>query len=298
MITKISNKLKLISSSSKLLVIGTLREEVDEILNKYFIQKEYINLNENSLKMFNNTYYEQFNIIIFSFNKNDFDLYRQNFTNFPNNSICIIDEPTYIDFKPYLNSSFSTLINPFVEDILLEKVFALLSVFEMENILKTKEKVVSRFKNDNTNNEIDEFLDKYSGEIMFINDDLNDSLERLKDLEITKEIFSKVSATLINLSNIMMKNKNLLHLSTLFSEFSQFLDSLVLEEIEPSRYCTFDYLTKIIEDLTIYIDELFVYRLFKDVKVFEDSMSNNIDYLEAQLLGLSEFDESDNLEFF
>lgn len=298
MITKISNKIHLLSASSKLLVVGTLSKELEEIVDKYFTHKAYLNLNNDSLDNLNESYYKEFNIILFAFTKSDFNLYSKRFKKLPHKTICVIEEEIFIDFKSFLNSSFSTLINPFEEEVFLEKVFALLAIEEVENILKRKEKVVNRFVDDDTNNEVDEFLDKYSGKIMFINDDLNESLERLKDLDVSEENFKKISLSLVNLSNVMKMNKNLLSLSTLFLEFSQFLNSLVLQDIEPSRYSAFDYLTKIIEDLTIYIDELFVYKLFKDVGIFEDSMSNNILYLEAQLFGLEEDDSNDNLEFF
>lgn len=298
MITKISNKIHLLSSSSKLLVVGTLSKELEETLDIYFTNKVYLNLNSSSLDNLNESYYKEFDIILFAFTKSDFNLYSKQFNSLPNKAICIIDDEIFIDFKSFLNSSFSTLVNPFDEEIFLEKVFALLAIEEVESILKRKEKVVNRFVDDDTNNKVDEFLDKYSGKIMFINDDLNESLERLKDLEVSEENFKKISLSLVNLSNVMKMNKNLLSLSTLFLEFSQFLNSLVLQDIEPSRYSAFDYLTKIIEDLTIYIDELFVYKLFKDVGIFEDSMSNNILYLEAQLFGLEEDDSNDNLEFF
>ena len=298
MITKISNKIHLLSSSSKLLVVGTLSKELEETLDIYFTNKVYLNLNSSSLDNLNESYYKEFDIILFAFTKSDFNLYSKQFNSLPNKAICIIDDEIFIDFKSFLNSSFSTLVNPFDEEIFLEKVFALLAIEEVESILKRKEKVVNRFVDDDTNNKVDEFLDKYSGKIMFINDDLNESLERLKDLEVSEENFKKISLSLVNLSNVMKMNKNLLSLSALFLEFSQFLNSLVLQDIEPSRYSAFDYLTKIIEDLTIYIDELFVYKLFKDVGIFEDSMSNNILYLEAQLFGLEEDDSNDNLEFF
>lgn len=202
----------------------------------------------------------------------------------------------YIDFKKYINISFATLLSPIDEDTLLYKIYARLAIIETNGFLKTKEKVLNKYKNDSINNEIDTFLDQYSGSIMFINDDLNDSLKRLKDLEISKEVFSDISANLVELSNIFAQNKKLDQLSTLFLEFSQFLNSLDFESIEPSRFEAFDYLTTIVEETTLYIDELFVYRLFKDVSVFEYSIANNIEYFESKLFGNDEKNE-DNLSF-
>lgn len=298
MISKISNKINLLSQSSKILIVGKTDDISNDIVNKYFTHKEYLDLNENTLNILSENFYEQFNIILFSLDKEEFDIFNKNSIKIPKNSLFIINDELYLDFKIYLNRVSALLIKPVKEDELSSKIYSLLSTNEADKLLKTKEKVINKYKNEDINDDIDTFLDKYSGEIMFINEELNDNLGSLQDLDMSKEVFSNISLSLVKLSNVMKKNSNLLHLSTLFSEFSQFLDALELEKVEPSRYSAFDYLTNIIEDLTIYIDELFVYRLFKDVKVFEDSMSNNINYFESQLFGLDEKDESDNLEFF
>lgn len=297
MITKISNKISLLSSSSKLLFIGKLDDSLVEIIDKYFDHKEYIDLNYDTLDMLTESFFEQFDIVVFSFEKEEFQSFNKEFNQIPKKSICIISDEIYLDFKNYLNSVNSVLLNPVKEEAFLEKIYMLLSVNETEKTLKTKEKVINKYKNENINDDIDIFLDKYSGEIMFINENLNESLESLNNLDMSKEVFSDISLDLIKLSNVMKKNINLIHLSDLFLEFSQFLDSIDIKNIEPTRYSAFDYLTNIVEDLTLYIDELFIYRLFKDVKIFEDSMSNNISYFETKLYGINN-EDNDNLEFF
>ena len=75
------------------------------------------------------------------------------------------------------------------------------------------------------------------------------------------------------------------------------MTQLDLSSISAENYDAFDYLTTIVEDITIYLDELFVYKLFKDVHVFEDSLENNIKYFEDSLCNKVEEDD-DNLEFF
>jgi len=298
MITKISNKISLLSTSSKILVIGSLENNLTLTIDKYFEHKEYLTFNLNTLNILNESLFEQFDIVIFSFGKEEFEILNKSSIKIPKNSICIICDDIYLDFKVYINEINSILLNPVEEDSLLDKIYSILSFNELENLLKTKKKVINKYKSEHINEDIDIFLDKYSGEIMFINEDLTVDLEALKNLDMSKEVFSNISASLIKLANVMRKNINLDHLGTLFFEFSQFLDAIEIDKIEPSKYSAFDYLSHIIEDLTLYIDELFVYRLFKDVKVFEDSMSNNISYFEAELYGLEIDSNSDNLEFF
>jgi hypothetical protein len=147
---------------------------------------------------------------------------------------------------------------------------------------------------------IDEFLDKYSGSIMFINDDLNENLEKLKDLDISKETFKSVSTNLTQLALVFQKDKKLEHIAELFLEFGQFLEHIDFEGIEPSSYGAFDLLTTIIEDLRIYINDMFVSKVLKDVYIFEDSMQNNINYFKDKLFDskLDNEDKDEDLEFF
>lgn len=298
MMIKLSNKFAQLASTATLLLIGIVDDDVDAVINKYFNHKETMDITTSSLEILNQTLFEQFDIVLFSFTKESFDLYFQTHQSIPEHSIVLLTDELYLDFKSYLNLVFSTLLYPINEDLFLHKIYALLAIKEHENLLKTKEKILNKYKTDTVNDNIDTFLDRYSGSIMFINDDLNDNLNRLKNLEMSKEVFSNISINLIKLKNVLEHNKSLVTISSMLLEFSQFLDAIKFETIEPSRYIAFDYLTKIIEDITIYIDELFVYKLFKDTKLFEDSIANNIGYFEAQLLGLNDDSDIDNLEFF
>jgi hypothetical protein len=132
---------------------------------------------------------------------------------------------------------------------------------------------------------------------MFLNDDLSTNCDRLKDLEISEELFSDISSNILKLNNILKYNKSFDKLSVTFDQLSDFLTTLDFESIKPENYSAFDYLTTIVEDITIYLDELFVYKLFKDVHVFEDSLENNIKFFEDSLNNEVD-EEDDNLEFF
>ncbi|WP_455755965.1 hypothetical protein [Sulfurimonas sp.] len=297
MIEKLSYKMNLLAVNLKVLIVGSLDKKLLKTLDVYFANKEFMDITVDSVDLLNASLYEQFDIVIFSLNKDSLKLYEQDEIVIAKNALYIISDEIYSDFKLYINEINALLISP-SENIFLNKIYMLLGIKETDNLINTKKKILSKHKDDSVNDEIDIFLDKYSGNIMFINDDLNASLNRLKDLEISKEVFSDLTSSLIQLSSIFSENKSLNQVSVLLREFSQFIDTLKVETIEPSRYSAFDYLTYIIEDLTLYIDELFIYKVFKDIHIIQDSMQNNITYFEAQLFGLKEDDNEDNLEFF
>jgi hypothetical protein len=294
---KLSTKLNLLTKNSTILIVGELNKRLSSIVEQHFKHKEHINFTEQSMEILNASFVAKFDITLFILNKNNFEILKEIDIIKSHNIIYLIDDNIYESFRPYINHSFATIVSPVDDDIILEKFYTLLATYEVNNLLKTKEKIVNKYKDETINDDIEPFLDTHSGNIMFINDDLNEQLQKLQNLEISKEIFSNISISLLKLHNILKQNSNLIHLSNLFLEFSQFLDSLDFENIQPEKFSAFDYLTTIIEDITIYIDELFVYKIFKDVKLFEDSMASNMEYFEAKLLG-NDNTNDDNLEFF
>lgn len=296
MVTKFSNKITLLTQNSKVLVIGTLPEQLNQLIDTYFSHKEYIEFNENTIEILNDNLYVQYDIIIFTLNSLSLELFKNTINYFPKHSMVLIESNIYSSLADYINTIFSLSILPISDDLFIDKIYNVLCVEETNKIIKSKEKVINKYKDDDANNNVSEFLDKYHGTIIFLNDDLNDNCERLKDLEISADLFSDISSNILKLNNILKNNKSFNKLSITFNQLSNFLITLDLESIKPENYSAFDYLSTIVEDITIYLDELFVYKLFKDVHVFEDSLANNIKFFEDSLN--NEIDEEDNLEFF
>ena len=296
MISKFSNKITLLTENSKILIIGTLSEELNSSIDAYFTCKEYIEFNENTAEILNDNLYNQYDVILFVLDKLRFSAFKNTFNNFPKHSIVLIELDIYGSFSEYVNTISSLLILPISDELLIEKIYNVLSVEEINKMLKSKEKIINKYKNDDTNNNINDFLDKYHGSIMFLNDDLNENCDRLKDLEISEELFSDIASNLTKLNYILKNNKSFKKISITFEQLNEFLTTLDLSSIRPENYVAFDYLTTIVVDVTIYLDELFVYKLFKDVRVFEDSLENNIKFFEDSLN--NKVSEEDNLEFF
>ena len=291
MITKLSNKINILSSDLKVLIIGKIQNDINEILSKYFSIKEYLEITSDSVDILNGTLYEQFDLIIFVPEDEDY-------TKIPPNAIVILNEINYKSFLNYVNKVYAIAIYPINELEITNKIYGALSILETNSIIKTKEKLINKYKKVTVKHNMTEFLDQNSGTMMFINDDLNETLKKLKELEFSKDILNSISVNLIKLSNVFSSESTLINISIIFKEFAQFLDDLDLESIEPSRYGAFDFLTNIIEDLTMFIDELFIYKIIKDTKLFVDSLKNNIIYFEDKLSGYKKSESDDNLEFF
>lgn len=297
MVTKFLNKITLISQNTNILILGTLTDELTNTIDKYFHRKECIEFNEETIEILNDNLYSQYDLIVFSFTRESFEMFSKSISAFPKNSVVVVESKIYCDLEKYINTITSLVILPINEESFGEKLYNVLSINETNKLLKSKEKIINKYKDDETNTNINEFLDKYHGSIMFLNDDLNENCNRLKDLEVSEELFKEISTNVLKLNGILKYNKSFTKLSATFEQLSDFLTQLDLSSISAENYSAFDYLTTIVEDITIYLDELFVYKLFKDVHVFEDSLENNIKYFEDSLCNKIEEDD-DNLEFF
>lgn len=296
----ISNSFSSISSltrNSNILIIGTIPKVLNTVIDKYFLEKEYIAFNKESIDILNENLYEQYDIILFFVNKEKYEMLHDSITHFPQHSMLVIEDELFKSLMSSLNTIASLSILPIREELFINKIFNVLSIKETNKILKSKEKILNKHKQYEVTNDINEFLDKYNGNIMFLNDDLNENFKRLKDLEISSELFHDIASNILKLGTIFKQNKIFYHWSNIVIDLGNFLSTLDLEKIEPSSYMAFDYLTTIVEDITIYLDELCIYRLFKDVRLFEDSLENNIKFFEDCLI--AKVDENDdNLEFF
>jgi len=296
----ISNSFSSISSltrSSNILIIGSVPKVLNTVIETYFLEKEYIAFNDESIDILNENLYNSFDIILFFLNKEKFEILQDTSTYFPQHSMFIMEDELFKSLSSCINTITSLAVLPISEELFINKIFNVLSIKETSKILKSKEKILNKHKQYEVTNDINEFLDKYNGNIMFLNDDLNENFKRLKDLEISSELFNEIASNILKLGNIFKQNKFFSNWSNIVIDFGNFLTNLDLETIEPSSYTAFDYLTTIVEDITIYLDELCIYRLFKDVRLFEDSLANNITFFEDCLV--AKLDENnDNLEFF
>ena len=99
------------------------------------------------------------------------------------------------------------------------------------------------------------------------------------------------------MANIFSKSEQTSSVTPIYKELATYLRELDLESINPENIKGFSYLSAILQDVSIYLMDMFVDRIFKDVYIFEHSLENNIDFLKNELRGSGEEDAGE-LEFF
>jgi len=172
-----------------------------------------------------------------------------------------------------------------IEDgVFYKKLFGLLS---LKYALKSIKRRALMFRHNNIKNEntLSEFFDIYEGSSLFLSDDLNQKIDELKAGKLSSDFLSEIVGLLKNIADIFSKKEELLPAVGVFEELISFLDDIDINTIEPKNLQGFTYLAEILYDIQIYMLDIFVDRIFKDVRLFKNSLKSNIIFMKNIFLG-------------
>jgi hypothetical protein len=207
-----------------------------------------------------------------------------------------VSEENFINIFSLINKVHSVFTTPIEYDALINKLVVTLSNHHNLNPLKE----VRKLEGKESTKDIDQFLDNYQGMMLFLKEDLIEYDTRIKSGDLSKELIEHIYKSLVQMANIFEKEEYISRVAPIFKEFAQFLSELKIEEIPLSKLDGFEFLSMIIDDLSVYLEEMFISRVFSDVHIFEDSLSNNINYFKKSISKVSDNNtEADGeLDFF
>ncbi|MEA3523506.1 MAG: hypothetical protein U9R50_11105 [Campylobacterota bacterium] len=198
-------------------------------------------------------------------------------------------------YVPLLNISEGVIAEPFDDNILMHKFFTSLSYDSAVSTIANSKHSIVNVKNESCG-VIDEYLDTHEGQILFLSESLQEYVIELDSGELSKELIDSISVKMDEVAKVFANHFYTKRVSPIFDDFSLYLKNLDLSGIDLKNIEAFEYLARIVEDINFYIIEYFVDRVFSDVHVFEDSLSNSIKFMEDKLESKS--DTSSELEFF
>jgi hypothetical protein len=194
-----------------------------------------------------------------------------------------------------INSFDAMLAEPFSKEDLAKKLFTVLSnTYSIKSISNREISLRSEF--DGQEGDLEEFLDTYEGSILFLSEELGELSRALGDGALSHELLFDVATKMEEVSTTFGANNYTKHVSPIFDELASFLRSYSLESVDVEVLEGFDYLARIIDDVSFYITEYFVDRIFTDVYIFEHSLENSIKFMEDKLMK-NDSDQGE-LEFF
>ncbi len=210
-------------------------------------------------------------------------------------TMLIFDPKDFEKLSQTIAIADTIVYHPVAEDLFYKKLFTILSAPYTIKSIGRREIILKQdsVKEDAT----DKFFDTYEGSSLFIADELSDMATRLNSGELSYELFNQIAEKLDEVADIFSKTQYTSSVTPTYKELASFLRNIQLEELQANNLQAFDYLSEIISDVSVYLLDMFVDRIFRDVYVFKDSLRNNVDFMKAKLYGYEDEDNGE-LDFF
>lgn len=206
--------------------------------------------------------------------------------------ILIIPSSNLSKYVETINNVDFILTDNFTTENLSEKLVACLS----DNCsVKTTLNIQDKSEG---NEKIEIFLDTFEGEILFLIEELKNFVKRLEDGELSKKLLKEISTKMQEVAAVFSRHTYTKEVSPIFINLGIYLDLLEIQNIKIENIEGFEYLTRIIDDISSYLFEYFVSRVFVDVYLFQDSLKNSVQFMKNRLKTDDTSNDSSELSFF
>jgi len=297
------NYLQFLAAEYNILYIGKNSEEVYDVASSYFLSTSKVDINKEILAKISSILTKRhINLVVIDVKDNNpiaIDFY---------NAIKALDSKILVMLM--LNSKGCEKLSEIVplvdaitlypvdENIFYKRLFTLLSCSYAMNSIGRR-KIILKQPNV-IEDSMDKFFDTYEGSALFIADDLMDMVTNLNDGNLTHQFLVNIADKLDEIAEIFSKAKQTNPVTPIYENLALYLRRLDLSKVEPKDLKGFTYLTEILRDVSVYLMDMFVDRILKDVYIFKYSLDSNIKFMQSTLEGKNE-DEDENeskLDFF
>ena len=291
--------LQFLAAEYNVLYIGKASEDVYDETSEYFMSASKIDINQEMLEKITSVLTKRhIDVVVIDVQDNNplaVEFYHA-IRNFNEDILIMLmfDPREYrklFEIVPDVDATVSYPINreTFHKRLftLLSRPYALKSIGRRDIVLK-QESV--------TEDSIEKFFDTYEGSALFLSDDLMEIVKNLNDGNISYQFLLNIATKLDEVANVFSNAKEMRGVTTIYEELADYLRKLSLDDIEAKNLEGFTYLAEILSDASVYLMDMFVDRIFKDVYVFEHSLQNNIDFMKNRLDGNE--NNASELEFF
>jgi len=291
--------LQFLASEYNILYIGKTQNNICDEIESYFMSNSKIDISNQMLEKITSTLSKRhINIVIIDVEDNN-TLAKEFYHAIKkfNSEILIVlmfnpkEYQKLFEIVPYVDATVSY---PIDKELFYKRIFGILSIPYAIKSIGRRDIVLKQ--DNNTENKMDEFFDMYEGSSLFISDELLFMAEAINNGNLSHDFFINISQKLDEVSDVFSKTKETNSVSVVFLELSDYLKKLNLEDIKPKNLQAFDYLSNILSDVSMYLLDMFVDRIFKDVYLFKDSLQNNVEFMKNALEGVEE--NEGKLDFF
>ncbi len=293
--------LQFLASEYNILYVGKDSQEIYDETSEYFLSASKVDINAQILDKIDTILTKRHvNVVVFDAQDNNpliGDFFKAINSFSKDIMTLLMFEPKeykkLFDIVPYVDMNISY---PIEKERFQKKLFTLLSRSYALNSIGRREIILKQ--GSVSEDSIDKFFDTYEGSAMFLADDLMDVVKNLNDGNLSHQFFANIADKLDEVASIFSKAQQTQSVTPVYEDIASYLRSMKFEEIEPQNLAAFNYLSEILSDVSIYLMDMFVDRIFKDVYIFKDSLDNNMQFMKSKLEGKSEDEDDSELDFF
>lgn len=206
--------------------------------------------------------------------------------------IIILPTKNIQEYIETINYSDIVLTDNFIDRDLLKKLIENIhDNYSIKAILKTNEENAEKIG-------ADVYLDTFEGEVLFLIEELKNFVKELDNGNLSKELFTEISLKLQEVATVFSRHNYTRDVSSIFTKLAIYLDMLNIQNVEIENLEGFEYLSRIIEDISTYLFEYFISRVFVDVYLFKDSLINSIQFMKDRLKSNDTSHDASELSFF
>lgn len=193
------------------------------------------------------------------------------------------EEEVHFKMLNISNTSFTKSIN---EELLSYKMYSLL-----------QEKAFDETKTIEDTNST--YIDSFEIQIIFIRDELYHLSKNIDQGDISEGNIHKIKQSINRINrifeNYLMYSKKI---KNSMKYFAIMLNKVDLKKASVNNIESFTYLSRIIEDIALFLDNYFIKRNFTDLYVVEDSLENSLRFLKSSFKEKEQNTDDSSLEFF
>ncbi len=293
--------LQFLATKYNILYIGKGSKKIYDDVSAYFLSSSKIDINEEILTKIENILTKRhINIVVIDVEDNN--PLAVNFYNaikaFDNEilTMLLFDPKEYKKLVEVLPKVDIIVSYPIDKSTFHKKLFTILSRFYALDSIGRRDIILKQASV--TEEPIEKFFDTYEGSALFIADDLMEMVNELNAGNLTHPFFVHISQKITDVADIFSKAEQTKSVTPVYEELACYLKELELETIQPENLKGFTYLSEILSDVSVYLMDMFVDRIFKDVYVFEYSLKDNIEFMKNTLLGTTQENDESEIDFF
>jgi len=296
-----SKYLQFLAAEYNILYVGKSSEKIYDEISSYFLSSSKVDINSEILSKINSILTKRhINIVIIDVADNNplaVDFY-YGIKAFNDEMLVMLmfNPKEYKKLFEIVPQVDTTVSYPIDKDTFYKRLFTVLSRAYAVNSIGRRDITL---KQENVTEEpMDNFFDTYEGSALFIADDLMEMVQALNAGNLTHPFFVNIANKVDDVAEIFAKTEQTKSVTPIYEELALYVKELDLQAIKPENLKGFTYLSEILSDVSVYLMDMFVDRIFKDVYVFEYSLKNNIEFMKSTLSGHCEDSDEGEVDFF